>query len=106
MAKRRKATTSSRKPASSTSFSSGGAGKVLLIVFIGFAGVATGYLWRSYAPLPFFEGTALSSSNVEKKKKESLEAEKIRKELEEIDEMREEKEAELGDAQIKAILSD
>ena len=108
MAKRspKSAKKSSRTTKSSGAFSSF---KVIGLSFLfAFIGVVGGYAWRSYAPVPFFEGTKLTDSNLNQKdlSEQEEKVKELEQELEKIEEMKAEKEAELGDSQIKAILSD
>jgi len=99
----KKPTKSSSAPGVSNTLKTVGLSFVLLAF-----GVVGGYAWRSYAPLPIFEGTALSGNNQEKEKlsADQKKVNKLEEELEEIEELRSKKEQELGDTQIKAILSD
>ncbi|MDK2972803.1 MAG: hypothetical protein PWP23_2558 [Candidatus Sumerlaeota bacterium] len=73
------------------------------------AGVAGGYAWRSYAPLPFPEGTPLAGDVAPASvpvKKEPRELKKLQAKLDELEEMHEKTEEDLAEIQIKSLLQD
>jgi hypothetical protein len=73
------------------------------------AGVAGGYAWRSYAPLPFPEGTPLAGDSASAPApvvKEPKELRKLQAKLDELEELHEETEENLAEIQIKSLLQE
>lgn len=67
------------------------------------AGVAGGYVWRSYAPLPFPQGTPLAGDPVPRTPVDK-EVRQIQRRLQEIDTLRERTAEDLAEVQIKTLL--
>ena len=73
-------------------------------------GLAAGYVWRSYAPLPLPGGSALSGDTPSRVDPEELsrraeaKKERLREELDDLREKQEQTEEDLAEIQIKEIL--